>query len=224
MTATKSTANPQGGNKGFMLAVGAIVVIGVALVAVLATQRDSKIQNQSGGVTIEGEALPAYETPGVAPADDPSIGLAAPELTGETFNGDSLSITNDGRPKAIFFLAHWCSHCQAEVPKVQAMVDAGEIPDGIDLYAVSTAVDASRGNYPPESWLDREGWTAPTMKDSDESEALRAFGGSSFPYVLYLDADNTVVTRSSGEIEESVILSLMDQAIAGSSAGDSGEE
>lgn len=224
MTATKSISNPEGGGKGFILAVIGIVIAGVALVAVLATQRDSSIENQTAEVSLDGDDLPRYENPGVAPPDDASIGMSAPEISGETFDGETLSITNDGRPKAIFFLAHWCSHCQAEVPKVQAMIDAGQIPDGIDLYGVSTAVDASRGNFPPESWLEREGWTPPTIKDSSLGAGLNSFGGASFPYVVYLDADNKVVTRSSGEIDNATILALMDLAILGSSPTEDGGE
>ena len=33
--------------------------------------------------------------------------MTMPELTGASFDGTPISITNDGRPKVILFLAHW---------------------------------------------------------------------------------------------------------------------
>ena len=36
----------------------------------------------------------------------------------EDFEGDAVAITNDGRPKIILLFAHWCPHCQNEVPVV----------------------------------------------------------------------------------------------------------
>jgi len=34
-------------------------------------------------------------------------GLTMPDLVGASFDGTPISITNDGRPKVILFLAHW---------------------------------------------------------------------------------------------------------------------
>lgn len=217
MTATKTIANPEGGNKGFILAIVAIVVIGVGLVAFLAAGRDSQLTDQSGDISVDGDSLPEFTEPGVSPPTDSALGLTAPTLTGETFEGESLTIGNDGRPKAVYFLAHWCEHCQAEVPKVQALIDDGQVPEGLDIYAISTALDASRGNFPPEAWLEREGWTVPTMKDDNLSSGLRAGGGSSFPYVLYLDSDHNVVARSSGELPDATLLELWQRAVDGES-------
>jgi len=59
---------------------------------------------QSAPVTITGEALPAYEQGGES---DPAVGLPAPEVAGVSFDGTEVSIADDGRPKVLFFLAHW---------------------------------------------------------------------------------------------------------------------
>jgi hypothetical protein len=55
-------------------------------------------------VNVSGSTLPPYprdQSPDTAP------GLPMPEVTGESFDGTPVSITNDGQPKAILFLAHW---------------------------------------------------------------------------------------------------------------------
>ena len=65
--------------------------------------------------TISGDPLPQFENPN----SDPAVGLAAPEVSGTDFTGRATAIKADGRPKVVIFLAHWCPHCQAEVPLIQ---------------------------------------------------------------------------------------------------------
>jgi len=83
-------------------------VLSVALVALIvatfstgsaAVDHDA----QYAGVALSGAALPIFPAEGA----DSSIGMPMPELTGQSFDGTPVSITNDGRPKVIFFLAHW---------------------------------------------------------------------------------------------------------------------
>ena len=92
-----------------------------------------------------------------------------------------------------------CPHCQAEVPVVQDWVNGGGLPDDIQLISVSTAIDPNRPNYPPDAWLEREGWTAPVIVD--ESGAVAdAYGLSAFPFWVFVNADGTVAGRMSGEL------------------------
>lgn len=181
-----------------------------------AAEEDSAAEDtapQTAAVDIAGDALVAMPN-GTAVTDattDPAAGALAPTLTGTNFAGDELKIEDDGRPKAIYFLAHWCPHCQAEVPVIAELLAAGQLPDGLDLYAISTAVDETRDNFPPEPWLaDLE---VTVIRDDETSSSLSAFGGTSFPYVVYLDADHQVVARSSGNLDEDAIVELWTTAI-----------
>ena len=54
-------------------------------------------------VSVTGGALPPFSQD----TTDGAVGLAMPEVTGESFDGTPVSITNDGRAKVILFLAHW---------------------------------------------------------------------------------------------------------------------
>lgn len=195
-----------GGNKGFILAIVAVCLIGAALVAVVigsGAGDDPDAVDQTADVAVEGEALPQMPSVGgITTAEvDEAIGLTAPRLVGTDFDGSEVVIEADGRPKAVYFIAHWCSHCQVEVPAVQGLVDSGAVPEGMDLYAVSTSVSAGRGNHPPLRWLEDENWTVPTIRDTENSEALISYGSGGFPYVVYLDGDNNVLARSSGELD-----------------------
>lgn len=145
---------------------------------------------------IGGDPLPPFERP---PAADQAVGLPAPTVEGADFSGKDVRIAVDGRPKVIIFLAHWCPHCQAEVPLVQTWVSAGGVPEGIDLVSVATGIDPTRPNYPPDAWFQREGWTVPVIVDPSNTVA-QAYGLSFYPYWVFVDADGKVEARAAGEM------------------------
>jgi cytochrome c biogenesis protein CcmG, thiol:disulfide interchange protein DsbE len=221
MTTTK--APPKSSNRLFMLVVAAIIIAGLAGVAFLANGRPSAVAGEpTGTVTVDGEALSVMppQTQVTDASNDPSYGVVAPTLTGTGFDDKEITIKADGRPKAVYFVAHWCPHCQAEVPLVQELIDEGQKPDNLDIYAVSTSVDATRGNYPPQVWLKTNvKFSSPVIRDDDVSHALVAFGGGGFPFVVYLDADNKVLARSAGEMGKDAIAALWAQTAAATSTG-----
>ncbi len=184
-----------------------LVVIAVAgaltLLAFLAGRAEGDDSATGIEVVVTGQPLPRF-----AEGFDPAVGMQAPGLAGFSLRGEPLTITADGRAKAIYFLAHWCPHCQVELPKLVDLVDAGLVPDDLDVYLVSTAVDPTRGNYPPSDWFAAEGWDEPVLDDSTSAAAFRAFGGSGFPFGVYVDADNTIVTRTAGEMPPEAIAHL----------------
>ncbi len=211
-----------GSSRGFLLAVIGIVVVGLGAVAVFATNRgegDASLSDaeQTAPVELDGAALPQLPE-GVRIGDatsDPAFGTTAPTLTGTGFDGTDVVIGADGSPKVVYFLAHWCPHCQAEVPLIQDLIEDGRLPDGLDVYAVSTAVDRGRGNFPPSDWLGDEGFTPTVVRDDADGTAFATFGGSSFPYVVYLDGDNRVLGRSAGSLDGETIEQLWELTASG---------
>jgi len=149
-------------------------------------------------VSVAGSALPAF--PKTAGAPDPAIGTKAPTLTGKGFDGSPLTIGGAGQPSVVMFVAHWCPHCQREVPALQAEFNKNGMPAGVQLFSVSTSVQEDAANYPPVSWLVKEGWTVPTLVDSADGAAASAYGLSGFPFFVALDASGNVVARTSGEL------------------------
>ncbi len=145
---------------------------------------------------ISGDPLPRFESP----VGDPAIGMPAPAVDGSSFDGSATAIAPGARPTVVIFLAHWCSHCQAEVPVLQAWVNAGGLPAGIDFVSVATAIDPGRPNYPPDAWLTREGWTVPVIVDPTDAVA-EAYGLSAFPFWTFIGADGTVRARATGQLD-----------------------
>lgn len=201
----------------YIVAATAAVVIVLGVVAIVMTSGGSEpaaegtgvdaAQNatqEAGSVTVTGEPLPSY--PQVesfaAPADqDPAVGLTPPLLEGQTFDGSDVTIDpGDGTAKLVVFFAHWCPHCQREAPELQNLFDDGKVPEGVEVYAVSTAAAADRPNYPPSDWLASVGWTPQVLLDNADSAAANAYGLTGFPYMVFIDADGKVVQRASGEV------------------------
>lgn len=154
-----------------------------------------------GPVAVVGEALPAYPEEG----DDPAIGMTAPILIGETFDGGPITVdaTVDG-PTWMIFLAHWCPHCNDEIPVINQLRDEGRIPDGVNVVGVSTAFNPGRPNWPPGEWLDDMDWTFTAIPDGIDTQretyiAAADFGIGGFPFSMLVDGDGTVTQRWSGE-------------------------
>lgn len=166
--------------------------------------------DQVAPVVVEGEPLaPMPEGVSItAAADDPAIGTIAPTLRGTNFDGSEVVVSADGTPTAVMFVAHWCPHCQREVPVVVDLIANGAKPDGFDVVIVSTAIQEGQPNYPPQDWLVEESWPGVVMRDSAEFDALLAYGAGGFPFTVYLDGANQVVARSAGELEPEVIEGL----------------
>jgi thiol-disulfide isomerase/thioredoxin len=165
----------------------------------------------TGPVAIVGDPLPGYPDEGA----DPAIGMTAPVLVGETFDGESVTIDAavDG-PTWIVFLAHWCPHCNDEIPVINQLRDEGRIPEGVNVVGVSTAFSPDRPNWPPGEWLDDKDWTFTAIPDGIDTVresyiAASGFGVGGFPFSVLIDGDGTVTARWSGERPIDEIESLL---------------
>ena len=165
--------------------------------------------SETGTITVDGESLPEFPGNGVA---DPGVGSTAPVVKGQSFTGEAESIGGaTGKPTLVMFVAHWCPHCQREVPRVVDWVKDGTIPSDVDLVAVSTAVNRAPDNYPPSAWLEREGWPGRIIADDQSDSAALAYSLPAYPYFVALDADGKVVARGQGELDQQAVTALVEQ-------------
>jgi cytochrome c biogenesis protein CcmG, thiol:disulfide interchange protein DsbE len=175
-----------------------------------------ELAGEVGPVQVIGDALPGLGQVDVA--DDPALGMAAPVLVGEDFDGNTVRIDAAATgPTMVVFLAHWCPHCNAEVPRLNELRDAGSFPEGLNIVAVSTATDPTRPNYPPSKWITNVDWTYPVIADGLDLApevqyiAAAAYGVDRFPFIALLDADGNVAARWSGEREPGEVLELISE-------------
>ncbi|MCP3855914.1 MAG: redoxin family protein [Actinomycetia bacterium] len=167
----------------------------------------------SGIIEVTGDPLPE-----LADGGDPTVGSPSPMATSVNFDGEPTAIADDGRAKAIVFVAHWCPHCQDEVPVLVDWLDAGNKPDSVDFITVVTAMDPNASNYPPSEWLSDEGLDTPMLLDDEDDTLATAFGLSAFPFWVVVDGDGMVVVRTSGGLGTDGFEDLARAALAGAEA------
>ena len=166
-------------------------------------------------ITVEGTALPALENP----EDDAAVGLTAPVLVGQSFDGSAVTTASDGGPVMVVFLAHWCPHCNDEIPRLIGLEEEGRFPDDLKIVGVSTAVDPDRPNFPPSEWIVDKGWPWPIMADGVNTDTgffagAEAFGVNGFPFITVVGADGNVLGRWSGESAPDDFIAKLDAALA----------
>jgi thiol-disulfide isomerase/thioredoxin len=219
--------------------VAAVVVVIVAVVVIVSQGGDD---DTAGTVITIGSEAPG--TDGSAPAGgavdplaatvevtgdplaelpdsgaDPAVGAAAPALAGTNYAGEPVEITpGDGGATMVIFLAHWCPHCNAEIPVLLEWQAAGGIPDELEIVGVSTGVSPEAPNYPPDEWLADRGWPWPVLADSAPTEespgaAAAAYGVSGFPFFTIVAEDGTVLARGSGEKTIDELDALVSEAL-----------
>jgi thiol-disulfide isomerase/thioredoxin len=206
-------AAQRGQNRTWWILGGVAVVVALALVAAVVVSGRSDGSSAAvaipggasvvpdgkvayGDVRVTGTALAAQPQSGA----DPAIGQTVPALAGEQFDGTALTIPATGKPKVVMFVAHWCPHCQAEVPLISSYLDAHGLPTDVDLYAVATSTTDTRDNFPPAPWLHDAGWPVPTIADDANDTAANAYGVGGFPFFVVADAQGKVLDRQSGEM------------------------
>jgi cytochrome c biogenesis protein CcmG/thiol:disulfide interchange protein DsbE len=224
-----ASASGGGGNTTWLW-IGIVVVIVLVGVIVIAVGRSSSGGSAEGGgpspsggtvvpngdvefgtVEVSGTQLPQPSDSGA----DAGVGMQIPTIDGITFDDSAVTISPDGEPKVILALAHWCPHCQREVPLLQEWLDENGMPSDVEVVAVATGNDSGAVNFPAGDWLREEGWSVPTMVDDQDDSAALALGVKGYPGFTVVDADGEVVFRTSGEISMDQWEALLESARTG---------
>jgi cytochrome c biogenesis protein CcmG, thiol:disulfide interchange protein DsbE len=134
-------------------------------------------------VTVEGEPLPSFTG-----GDDPALGMVPPTIDAEDYTGFIHTISPDtADPVLVVFLAHWCPHCNNEVPRLIQLQQEGRLPADLRVVGVSTAVNAQQPNFPPSQWLAGREWPFEVLVDGIDADgafkASNAYGVDGFPFV-----------------------------------------
>lgn len=202
-------------NKSVWLIGSIAAAIAIAAIVAVATQSSSDDVvtgvEEFNSVEVSGDLLPQFSDS----TADIAIGMTAPVLTGKGFTGNTI-VTGPGAPTLLVFLAHWCPHCQREVPLLVQWNRDGLVPSGLDVIAIATSSDPASPNFPPSEWLAREEFPPlwPVMTDSGEKTAANAMGVSGFPFFVLLDSNGKVALRISGEIEMQALTEQINKALS----------
>lgn len=211
-TATKKDSS--GLDMTTLFGIGVVVVVaalGISLAMGLFDSNTSAANaiQETADASVDGDTLPSFDAEN--PAGDAAVGTPAPQVSGQDFAGEDVDLLVEGEANLLVFLAHWCPHCQTELP---LLVDewAGGLPDGVNATAVITSQDPNQANYPPSSWISREEWDFPVILDDESNSVGGAYGLTSYPYFVVVGADGNVAARTSGELGRDQIQALVDVA------------
>jgi cytochrome c biogenesis protein CcmG, thiol:disulfide interchange protein DsbE len=210
--AVTSPGNPNR-SRTIFLAVLAFI-IGAGVVTVLSSRGGSADSSgahkvDAAEITVSGAPLPQ------AAASDPAIGQVAPVLAGTSTTGEALSTApKPGRRLMIVGVAHWCPHCQREVPVLVKWAQDGKVPADLDVVFLSTAMDKAAPNYPPSAWLNAENVTFPVLVDDAASAGMTALGSAGFPNMQLFDDQGKLIARTGGELSAEQLQAFVEQGAA----------
>lgn len=166
-------------------------------------------------LSFEGDPLPALN--GATIEADPARGRPAPVVHGVDFDDNPVTIdaATDG-PTMVALVAHWCPHCNNEIPRITALRDQGRLPADLNIVAIATSSEPSRPNFPPGEWLEELDWTWPVIVDDVDLAAgswvsPQLFGIDGFPFVVLIDGDGNVAARWSGESDADEIVARIEE-------------
>jgi thiol-disulfide isomerase/thioredoxin len=188
----------------FWIVVGLLVAGALGGVLLFGPSDDEKARVSAASdapvaeeVIVDGDPLPKWRG---ADVDDPAVGEAPPRITGTDLTGATRALIEPGRPTAVVVVAHWCPHCQDEVPRIVEWSNGDTVPENVDVIALSTQANEGQSNFPPAEWLAREEWPFETMVDDEVGSGADALGIDGFPFLVFIGADGTVTERYSGEM------------------------
>jgi len=189
-----------------------LVVVGIAGAVALGTSGGSSDTTTDTVVTVPGGVQPAeYQkvssTGGMlAPLPesgaDTETGKSVAVLKGYDLQGRPVTIDPAGEGKAtmVVFLAHWCPHCNREIPVLNKWRESGEVPTGLRVVGITTGSKADQANWPPSKWMTAMKWPFEVMADSEAQEAARAYGVGGYPFMAFVGANGKITARTSGEV------------------------
>jgi thiol-disulfide isomerase/thioredoxin len=184
--------------------------------ATVASDLPAEYEGEVGPVAVSGDPLQPLGQ-GTAIDADPALGAVPPTLIGMDYDGHVVRVEpgKDG-PMMVVFLAHWCPHCNTEVPRINELRDAGRFPADLKIVAVSTAVAPGQPNFPPSEWVGDVDWTYPVIADGIDMQrqtfiAADAYGVDGFPFITLVDGAGKVAARWSGESDTEEIISRVEQ-------------
>lgn len=152
--------------------------------------------------------LATSDPSGTGQANSPLLGRQAPDITGETLDGDSFDLaTNAGGYTLVNFFATWCVPCIREHPE---LVDFAQRHDLAGDAEVVSVVYDSRPSSVRDFFTDNGGdW--PVVADPDGRIAL-SYGVSGVPESYLIAPDGTVVTKLVGGVTAAGLDALLAEA------------
>ena len=159
---------------------------------------------ETAQTTQTAEESKQQESPKVIPATD---------FTVEDGNSNSVNLSSfKGKPVVANFWATWCGPCKSELPAFEKAYKT--YGDKVEFMMVNLT-DGQRETVPVvNEFINNNGYTFPVYYDTQYS-ASAAYGISSIPATLFVDAEGNVFDGRLGAMNEETLFKLIDNLIGG---------
>ena len=139
---------------------------------------------------------------------------AAPDVSGDTLDGEQIALADLRGPVVVNFWASWCGPCAKEAPELEALSKQykGEVSFiGVNVKDGKAAAQAFERNF---------GVTYPSWEDPAATIAA-SFGGigpAALPSTLVLDAEHRVAVRFFGAVDGARLGPVLDGMLSEATA------
>ena len=126
---------------------------------------------------------------------------------------------SDYKGKTVFlnFWGTWCPPCRNEMPEIQKLYEeysAEEDPSVIILGVAAPYYSGEGSEEEIKAFLEKNGYTYPVVFDTT-AELFRAYGIYSFPTTFMIDVNGNVFGYISGQLNELMMRSIIEQTVTG---------
>lgn len=143
----------------------------------------------------------------------PAIDFALQDQYGNTHT------LSEYKGKTVFlnFWATWCPPCRNEMPDIQKLYEeyqAEEDPSVIILGIAAPNYGQEGSEEEIIAFLEKNGYTYPVVMDTT-GEMFMQYGIYSFPTTFMIDAEGNIFGYASGQLNEMVMRSIIEQTVTG---------
>jgi thiol-disulfide isomerase/thioredoxin len=134
------------------------------------------------------------------------IGEPVPNIEMIDFDGEPLALSEyQGTPIVLNFWATWCPFCIAEMPDFEVV--SQRLIDDVVFLGVNLQDDRSQAVA-----LAADTGVTYRLADDPTGAVYGAFGGTSMPTTVFIDADGTVRELVGGQMSEDQLLSAIERS------------